>query len=160
MLFTLFLLIVAAKAQDDEDTSTFSSFIVADAPFQASVQNTLDNNIGFVFGIPCSNRTEWNTRKSSVSSDQLRSGISYLGTPQPPWSDSVYLDFYNSGNSVKGQAIMVNRNIRLFPLALAECVYWNGTFAAQLNQELLSILTQPTWVWPGNTVIVFPIECF
>ena len=146
MLLKLLLLITTTKALDD-DTSTSSPFIVPDAPFKNSVQSTIDDAIGFVFGIPCSNRAEWETRKSTVSSEYVRSGLSYLGTSQPPWSDSDYL---NSGRTDLGKAMMVDRNNRLFPLAIAECVYWNGTFAAQLNQELLSILNQPTWVWPGN----------
>ena len=148
------LLIRTLHAQDEvDDTATMSPFSKPGATQVSDMQSKIDDSVGFVFGIPCSNRTEWDTRKLAFTySGYKTSGERFLGTPQPPWSDAAYLDYYTSKNRKLGQDMMINRLDRLYPLALAECYYWNGTFANQLNQELLSIVNQKTWVWPAHGI--------
>ena len=120
-------------------------------------RSRIDDHVGFVFGKPCSNRTDWDVRKLRYANSWYKqNGESYLGTPQPAWSDADYLDYYTSNSRGKGETMMNNRVDRLYPLALAACYNWDriSDYVVQLNEELISIANQKTWVWAAHGILL------
>ncbi|KAJ3104139.1 hypothetical protein HDU97_009490 [Phlyctochytrium planicorne] len=109
------------------------------------------------YGIPCSNRTHWDKivkdqklfTKDTVSSAVLGS------TPFPAWNNTAYLAFARTGDPLPGRTMIPSRMNALGNLALAECVFWNGSFVDRLNQALLSVAMQPSWETPENDPQLF-----
>ena len=155
IFFLLLGLLVSAEGDGDSDTATRSFYTVPNPTLIQTLKSYLDPSAGFAFGKPCSDRTDWEVRKQYYENHKLKTdGESFLGTPQPPWSDDDYLDYYTSKDRTKGEDMMNARLNRLLPLAVAECFYWDGRYAAQLNQELILIANQRTWVWPAHGILI------
>ena len=161
MLKFVFLIAIVFAQDFEDETASMSLFVMPNTALRRSFESIIDANAGFAFGIPCSNRTEWDKRVTTFGTKikkVISDGVRFLGTPQPAWSSIDYLKFNTTGSRREGQDMMLSRIDRLFPLALAECFYWNGSFASQFNTELSSILDQPTWVWAAHGTILLQVN--
>ncbi|KAJ3208617.1 hypothetical protein HDU67_006630 [Dinochytrium kinnereticum] len=109
------------------------------------------------YGIPCKNRTHWTAlirSKRFFNMTQVEQGVARY-TPFPAWNNTAYLTFMRTGDPGPGREMIPDRMNGLGQLALAECVFWNGSFTDRINQALLSVALQPSWETPENDPKLF-----
>ena len=73
-----------------------------------------------------------------------------LDTPLPEQPDDLYLEFSRTGNRVNWQRVAEARRSRLTTLVLAECVENKGRFLPMLEDLIMALCAERTWVMPAH----------
>ena len=103
------------------------------------------------FGVPISNRTEWDALRANPSYNYLiNNAKQYLTMTFPAWSDALYLDYSKTGNRGPGEAMIWNRHKWLAPLVWAECLENKGQYLPLIKKILAEYVKEPSWVLPAH----------
>lgn len=100
---------------------------------------------------PCDDRRAWAV--PVLQQRQIRivqHAKNLIEQPITDWSDIAYLSFNKIGDRQVGEQMMKQRQQRLMPLVLAECLLYNGDFITGIESVLRALITQPTWVLPAH----------
>lgn len=80
----------------------------------------------------------------------IRSAESYLKQEIPELTDDVFLDFSRTGNRSRGQRVLSARHRRVSTLVLAECLENKGRFLPAIEEAILAVCDENTWVLPAH----------
>jgi hypothetical protein len=101
----------------------------------------------------CSNRAFWdpivasNAKTVKTYTDRANQQL----TEQfPAWNDTAYLLFSQTGIRIPSQMMMINRREIVRNLAVAECFHMKRTYLDKLDDALIKIANQKTWVWAAH----------
>lgn len=73
-----------------------------------------------------------------------------LKVPMPELSNDAYLDFSRTGNRNLGQAVIGQRHKRAATLVLAECVEGKGRFLPAIEESILALCGDRSWLLPAH----------
>ena len=96
------------------------------------------------FGRPCSDRASWTAlsdRLNTFANEAQR----IVKTPLPPFDPDAYLQFSKTGDRQPMERNADERNRRLIPLVLAECVEYKGRYLPSLAELMDSLAAAPSW---------------
>jgi hypothetical protein len=102
-------------------------------------------------GVPVTNRGPW----EALAADKrwaalIQEAESLAKKPCPDLPDSLYLDFSKTGNRVRCQKVLSQRDGRMGTLALAECLEAKGRFIEPLAETIRAICSERTWMMPAH----------
>ena len=98
-------------------------------------------------GEPCSNRSAWAVEHPDIEQIMIRARR-FLDAPFPVWDSDAYAASALSGNSAPGDTMLAARKNQLYPLVIAECLTWNGTYLPRIEEVLRGLAQQPSWASP------------
>ena len=102
-------------------------------------------------GRPVSDRDAWNTIANIPTfKDVVKDAEIVAATPIPEIPESLYMDYYKTGNRDRYQRVVRQKYARLHQLVLAECIENQGRFIAPLEATIRSICADPSWVLPAH----------
>jgi len=102
-------------------------------------------------GVPIGNREVWDAfAGSSAFRNVIRDAESIAATPVPELPESLYMDYYETGNRERYQAVRGRKYSRLPKLVLGECLENKGRFIVPLEETIRSICADPSWVLPAH----------
>ncbi|MGL5804405.1 MAG: hypothetical protein ACRC11_03005, partial [Xenococcaceae cyanobacterium] len=102
-------------------------------------------------GPNCSQRDRWGTNGlESRSTEIVSTADKILTQPFPAWNNEAYLRYKQDGNRTEGEDMMHDRQDRLSPLVIAECVQGKGKYLPEIEKTLRELMTQPTWILPAH----------
>ena len=102
-------------------------------------------------GLLGSDRAEW--RRMSLHPDSARvvaEAEALLGEPIPDTSDSLYVEFWTTGNRSNYQKPYFRRLVRLVKLTVAESIERKGRFLPALLATIDAICSMKSWVLPAH----------
>ena len=101
-------------------------------------------------GVSITNRDVWNAFvKSSVFRNVVRDAENVTATPIPELPESLYMDFFETGNRRRYETVRNQKYVRPAKLVLGECVENKGRFIAPLEETIRSICADPSWILPS-----------
>ncbi|MFI3321261.1 MAG: hypothetical protein R3Y50_01900 [Rikenellaceae bacterium] len=156
ILFVALLLLLnigSAVAQDDNEESR----VIQQAPFNAAdtarikeIAKMLPKKCG-LYAVPITNRKVWDEiAKNPNFANVISDAEPYLGKEFPAWSDSLYCDFYETGERPAGQAMLDARENCINKIVLAECLENKGRFLPLIEEGLISTANQNSWTLPAH----------
>ncbi|KAJ3411279.1 hypothetical protein HDV05_002425 [Chytridiales sp. JEL 0842] len=106
------------------------------------------------FGPLCSDRAAWQpllTSNPQLVSSTLSKADAHLSVGyMPPFNESAYMLYYQTGNRDVGQQMLKARHNYVADLFLAECFTMQGKYLQTLEEALQSYASQPSWVLPAH----------
>ncbi|KAJ3096899.1 hypothetical protein HDU97_005446 [Phlyctochytrium planicorne] len=127
----------------------FKVNVTADAYFSFSQLMPSTSFTGFTPS--CTNREAWSPLlNTTLGTTTIKTATNLLKSPFPPFVDSLYLLYYQTGNRGQGETMLKARYNAIYNLVLAECLEWQGRFLPMLNEGLVSIANQRSWVLPAH----------
>lgn len=103
-----------------------------------------------VVGRPLADRTYWRKLADVMGREVIERAEVELKRPMSPWSDEDYLEYARNGRRNRGQEMLGPRWERMKILAMAELVDNRGRYLSALEQTLLELAQQPSWVLPAH----------
>ena len=96
-------------------------------------------------------RSQWD-RFAQLPSAQnvIKSAESLLKSPLPELPESLYKEYYQNGNRTRYQNAYGNLTRRVETLTLAEMFENKGRFLDALDEAILYLCKQPSWVLPAH----------
>jgi len=102
-------------------------------------------------GNSTTNRDAWNAiAKSSAFRNVVRDAENVIAAPIPELPESLYMDFYQTGNRTRYQKVHGQKYSRIATLVLGECLENKGRFIAPLEETVRSICADPSWLLPAH----------
>lgn len=104
-------------------------------------------------GYPITDRDAWNAVRSQYPKDVeriVKDAEKLITTPIPEAPESLYKDYYQTGNRTRYQAVNSARSGRLSTLVIAECLMNEGKFLPAIEASLADHLAYPSWVLPAH----------
>lgn len=149
----LLLSTITLSAQSQDGTSK----IIPVKPFNAQdslrieeITKMLPKKCG-LFAVPISNRKVWDEIAQRPSfANAIKDAEPYLESGFPKWSDSLYTEFFRTGARKAGEVMLEAREDCINILILAECLENKGRFMPLIEEGLVSISKQNSWVYPAH----------
>ena len=105
----------------------------------------------YCLGSPITDRNAWNTlAKNPAFQNVVKDAEKTVATPIPELPESLYMDYYTTGNRSRYQNVRSQKYSRLWKLVLGECIENKGRFIAPLEELIRSICADPSWVLPAH----------
>ena len=102
-------------------------------------------------GRPASDRAAWKALEEVDGYNTIvEQAAKILGKPLPEQPDSLYLDFFRTGNRSRWQSVAGRRRGRIRLLTIAECIENQGRFIADLEKAIAAICSERTWIYPAH----------
>ncbi|NLX23160.1 MAG: heparinase [Phycisphaerae bacterium] len=102
-------------------------------------------------GQPISDRKAWAAlAQHAAYAKVVAAAEKSLDTPLPDLPDELYLDYSRTGNRRRYERVYGERNARLTPLVLAECIENRGRFLPAIAALVEALAAQPTWILPAH----------
>jgi hypothetical protein len=104
-------------------------------------------------GAPISDRKAWDelAARSSALRDSIHENAeAALREPMPEMTDELYLDYSETGNRSRGQAVLGARRGRLRVLTLAECFENQGRYLPAIEATIRALAAEKSWVYPAH----------
>ncbi len=96
-------------------------------------------------------RDAWNVFvKDPAFQNIVSDAENVLKTPIPELPESLYRDFYQTGNRARYQKVRGQKYARLWKLVLGECIENKGRFILPLEEMIRSICSDPSWLLPAH----------
>lgn len=103
------------------------------------------------FGRPIEDRRAWERLAADDSFDGVIEEAERLkDRPLPEQPDELYLDFSRTGNRTRWQRVAGRRRGRVDSFVLGECLENGGRFIPALEETILALCAEPTWVMPAH----------
>jgi len=103
------------------------------------------------FGRPITDRAAW---RRLAGTDAFRGAVRraerLLKEPMPEQPDELYLDFSRTGNRTRWQRVAGQRRGRIDTFTIAECLENKGRFLLPLEETILALCAERTWVMPAH----------
>ncbi|NMA46871.1 MAG: hypothetical protein GX945_09955 [Lentisphaerae bacterium] len=102
-------------------------------------------------GRPISDRAAWD-RLSAMpeAAGVIKSAEKLIDTAPPELPDELYLEFVQNGNRTRYQSPYGKRTSRISTLLRAECLENQGRFLPTLEQDILIMCDERSWVMPAH----------
>ena len=101
------------------------------------------------FGRPCSDREAWDVlAKLPAMRDYLKGRERLLTVTIPPMTEATYMAEVKRWCQADCHALLGKRNGRVKQLVIAECLENKGRFIPKLEELLISLFADKTWVSP------------
>jgi hypothetical protein len=115
--------------------------------FWAAVLPERPHGVGPTIG----DRRAWDTVAAAPAfKDVVRQAEKLLKRPIPALTDEMYLDFSRTGNRGRCERVLRARWHRAGALVLAECIENRGRFLPAIQQSVLALCGDKTWVMPAH----------
>ena len=95
-------------------------------------------------GEPCLIRKIW--EKHKISNETRHKAYYFNNNPLPVWKDSIYFEWNNSRIRTNSDNMMWDRIRPLRELIEVECIEYEGKYLKKIEEYLIEISTQPSWV--------------
>lgn len=103
------------------------------------------------FGPTYKDRTAWEQVARKMNTKEIFEQANRINnTPMPAWDDEAYLEFSRNGVRPPGEKMLGARKGRLPWLVWAECIENKGTYVATIENTLLELARQRSWVLPAH----------
>jgi hypothetical protein len=101
-------------------------------------------------GEPCSNRNVWKNQK--ISNYTSIKALYYNNHRLPIWNDSIYFEWRNSRIRVNSDNMIWDRVRPLKELVEAECIEYKNRYLKKIEEYLIEISKQPSWVSSNHSI--------
>jgi hypothetical protein len=102
-------------------------------------------------GATIEDRQTWEALANHLPSAKIiKDAEKMLQTPMPELTDDLYLDYSRTGNRDRCQAVIFKRQDRVSTLVLAECFENRGRFMPAVEEAIVSVCGEKTWVFPAH----------
>lgn len=102
-------------------------------------------------GRPISDRQAWKTLADAPAfKSVVPTAKKLLSRAIPPLTDDLYLDYSRTGNRTRCQQVLGQRQNRFPELVLAECLENRGRFLPAIEEAILAVCGDKTWVLPAH----------
>lgn len=102
-------------------------------------------------GRPAADRAAWEALAARPDFAAVVTNAAALARQEvPALPDELFLDYSLTGNRVRCQRVLGQRDSRLSTLALAECLEYRGRFIAPLVATVEALCKERTWVMPAH----------
>ncbi len=146
---TLFMSMTVSRAEDTETPDAVATPYAAAADSIAAFLPEKPLGLGY----PITDRDAWNALRTRYPKDAervVKDAEKLLSTPIPDASESLYKDYYQTGNRSRYQAVNSARASRLSTLVIAECLTNDGKFLPAIEASIADHLAYPSWVLPAH----------
>lgn len=99
---------------------------------------------------PVADRAYWDGVRTALGDGVISEAEKCLKTTGPAWSEDTYRIFFKTGSRKEGEAMIRPSWDRLQKLAAAECLEGKGRFLKGIQDQLLELSRQPSWVLPAH----------
>ena len=104
-------------------------------------------------GRPIADRQAWQAVAAAPAfKDAVRQAEQLLTQPIPELTDDLYLDYSRSGNRVRCEGVLGDRQFRFCELAVAECIENRGRFLPAIEAAIRAVCSDKTWVLPAHDI--------
>jgi hypothetical protein len=105
----------------------------------------------FALGEPVRNRESWaRLAEHPKYKDMIPDAEVLLGQPPPEMTEALFMEYFENGVRVNWQHVDGKRRNRLAVLFLAECLEGEGRFIPAVEEMLLLLCDEPTWMMPAH----------
>lgn len=102
-------------------------------------------------GAPITDRGKWDALKISFDTVAIvKRAEGVMASPIPETPESLYMDYYKTGNIYNYKNVRDQKYRRLGFLALGECFENKGRFLPAIEETIRAICTDPSWVYPPH----------
>lgn len=99
---------------------------------------------------PVSDRAYWEKVRAVLGDGVITAAENALKSSNPPWSEETYRIFFKTGSRREGEEMLHPRSERLKSFVAAECLEGKGRFIMAIQDQLLELSKQPSWVLPAH----------
>ncbi|MDR1491897.1 MAG: heparinase II/III family protein [Planctomycetaceae bacterium] len=102
-------------------------------------------------GSPIADREKWESLKNSFDVPAIiRTAEKVMASPIPETPESLYMDYYQTGNRVNYQKVHGRKYGRINSLVLGECFENQGRFLPAIEEAIRAVCDDPSWVLPAH----------
>jgi len=102
-------------------------------------------------GQPITDRQAWDALKEQFDATEIIARAERtLASPIPETPESLYMDFFETGNRDNYQRVRGQKYSRIGTLVLAECFENEGRFLPAIEEAIKSVCGDPSWVLPAH----------
>jgi hypothetical protein len=102
-------------------------------------------------GVPITDRFQWEALKTSFDvAAIIKRAEGSMASSIPEIPESLYMDYYKTGNRYNYERVRNQKYTRLGSLALGECFENQGRFLPAIEETIRAICAEPSWVYPAH----------
>ncbi|MDR1957958.1 MAG: heparinase II/III family protein [Planctomycetaceae bacterium] len=102
-------------------------------------------------GAPITDRRKWEALKESFDvAKMIRNAEQTMASPIPETPESLYMDYYQTGNRRRYEGVRSEKYRRFVTLTLAECFENQGRFLKAVEDNIRAVCDDPSWLCPAH----------
>ncbi|MDR1385407.1 MAG: heparinase II/III family protein [Planctomycetaceae bacterium] len=102
-------------------------------------------------GQPITNREKWDALKTSFDVPAIiKNAENIMKSPIPETPESLYMDYYETGNRNNYQNVRGRKYGRINSLILGECFENKERFLPAIEEAIRAVCADPSWVLPAH----------
>ncbi|MCL2118020.1 MAG: hypothetical protein FWH27_06285 [Planctomycetaceae bacterium] len=102
-------------------------------------------------GVPITDRQAWDALREQFDVVAIIAGAErVMATTIPETPETLYMDFFETGNRDRYQRVRGQKYSRVGTLVLAECFENEGRFLPAIEESVKAICNDPSWVLPAH----------